>query len=385
MIGLRLRAAMLAVAHLALAAPACAGPAHEPPPYHLQAPLAEVERTKVLILGTDHLRALGKDFDARLLDQLLRRLERFEPDAIAVESLPPEEIDRLTVAAGAQPEGTAAKLLEAFAEDASRWGIEAQGALRLSHESAQARADSLLAKTSPRDAETRRSLALLLLGAYDLPSALVQWSYLPDSLRRAGGDPMTPDVAEFLGRRLRDPNEVVTIGVALAHRRGLERIYSIDDHLDDEVGLSTGLNERLGRELVDNPAYTRLAASRYFSDAQNRLPDAARQGDLLPLYVRVNSPASLNDDVAHQWHLFFRTRLASHLDRERAGLWEARNLNIAARIRTMAAFYPGRRILVVIGSAHKPFLDRYLSQMMDVEVVQLADVTDRSGNADSGH
>ncbi len=32
---------------------------------------------------------------------------------------------------------------------------------------------------------------------------------------------------------------------------------------------------------------------------------------------------------------------------------------------------PGRRVLVIIGAAHKPFLDAYLGRMLDVRVVGL--------------
>jgi pheromone shutdown protein TraB len=82
----------------------------------------------------------------------------------------------------------------------------------------------------------------------------------------------------------------------------------------------------------------------------------------------------LNEDVSKQWHLFFRTELPSKIDRARVALWEARNLNIAGRIRAASAWHPGGRVLVVIGAAHKPFLDLYLAQMMDIQVVQLGDV-----------
>ena len=185
---------------------------------------------------------------------------------------------------------------------------------------------------------------------------------------------MTPPIAGFLSRRLESPDEIVSIGVAVAHRRGLNRLLSVDDHVDDEVGLKTGLNGALMRELEGNAAYADLVASSYLQEAQRRLPEAAKQGDLLPLYMRINSPDYLNKDVSSQWHLFFRTEMPSKNDRARVALWEARNLNIAGGIRAASAWHPGGRVLVVFGTAHKPFLDRYVAQMMDIEVVQLEDV-----------
>lgn len=327
----------------------------------------------MLILATEHLRALGEDFDPALLTSLVDGLGGFGPDAVAVEALPPEEISRLIGEASEKPVGAAADLLAAFAGDAARYGREAQESLGLSRAEAAARADSDLAALHEPDAAARRALALHLLAAYDLPSALLQWAYLPEEHRSAEGA-MTASIASFLSRRLESPNEIVSIGVAVARRRGLNRLLSVDDHVDDEVGLTTGLNEALGRELPGNSAYAELLASSYTQEANSRLPKAAKEGDLLPLYLRINSPEFLNEDVSRQWHLFFRTELPSKADRARVALWEARNLNIAGRIRAASAGYPRGRVLVVIGAAHKPFLDRYVSQMMDIEVVQLGSV-----------
>ncbi len=221
--------------------------------------------------------------------------------------------------------------------------------------------------------EARRRLILHLVAAYDVPSSVLQWSYLPADARVADGV-LPPAIASFLDVELCSPAEPVSVGVALARRLNLQRIASVDDHVDDEVGLATGLNGRLAAELEGTRAFAELRGSSYFEDAQRLLPDAAETGDLMALYLELNSPAHLNKDVAAQWHLFYRTRLKSNLDRARAALWEARNLNIASRIRQAAAVHSGGRVLVVIGAAHKPFLDQYLGQMMDVEVVQLSEV-----------
>jgi hypothetical protein len=47
---------------------------------------------------------------------------------------------------------------------------------------------------------------------------------------------------------------------------------------------------------------------------------------------------------------------------------------MAANIREVAARHPGGRILVITGSAHKPWLDAYLAMMSDVEIVDAARV-----------
>lgn len=72
--------------------------------------------------------------------------------------------------------------------------------------------------------------------------------------------------------------------------------------------------------------------------------------------------------------LTLAAQIVSGHDRARAALWDARNLNMAARLRAATALEPGQRILLIVGVGHKPSLDSYLDQMMDVEVIQLASI-----------
>lgn len=71
-------------------------------------------------------------------------------------------------------------------------------------------------------------------------------------------------------------------------------------------------------------------------------------------------------DMELQWNLWFRTKLQSGLDRSRMALWEVRNLNISSHIRRATALHPGERLLVIVGASHKPFLETYLNQMVDI-------------------
>lgn len=369
--GKLLRAALLAIAVSPLSVRA-----QEPRPlgYEVSAPLPPKARTQVLVLASEHLRTLGTDFQPHILDHLLEVLEGYQPDMVAVEALPPEEIARLLPGATETPQGVEAQLLEAFAGEAISLGHEAQEALGLTYEEARDAADSLVV-ADPAGGEPHERLALHLLAAYDLPSAILQWSYVPQG-ERSGIAGLDSVIAMALDREAQRPNEIVSIGVALARRLGLQRMFSIDDHVDDEIGLKTGLNDALMEEIQRSSAYAELTASTYFQEAASRLPAAARTGDLLPLYRLLNSIEHLEDDVSAQWHFFFRTRLDSKRDRVRVALWEARNLNMAARVRTYAAWHPGGRVLVIVGAAHKPFLDRYLGQMMDVEIVQFTNLTE---------
>ena len=343
-----------------------------------RAPIPPEMETQVLVLGTDHLAALGGDFSTSLVSGLLDALEDFAPDAVAVEALPPGELARLTWEANEEQDSVAAQLLAAFGSDAAGLGNAAQSELGLSWLQARAGLDSLAlgAGHGEQDADERALLLLRFLAAYDVPSALLQWSYLCESDKECK-PPLPEEIVSGLSSWMTSPNEIVTLGVALAHRLGLAHLYSVDDHTDDRVGLETGVFTVLSEELVGNPAFEAFAESDYMKDAQTRLAEAAETGDLLDLYARLNSEESGARDVVEQWHLFYRTNLESEADRTRVALWEARNLHIAGNIREVCSLYPGGRVLVIMGAAHKPFLDAYLSEMMDARMVGLDELLDQ--------
>jgi len=118
-----------------------------------------------------------------------------------------------------------------------------------------------------------------------------------------------------------------------------------------------------------NPLLASASKASTYQEAGKRLQECLRTQDLLPQFRFLNSPEYREADVDAQWGVFLRTHFASGSDRGRLGLWENRNLKIAARIKAVAAIHPGKRILVIYGVAHKPFLEAYLAQTADVEIV----------------
>jgi hypothetical protein len=339
-----------------------------------KAPLADSARGQVLVLGTMHLSALGKSFNPNRLSTLLARLEAWQPDVIAVEAMPPEEIERLDLLARETADTAAAEILDAFAGNVLEQAQSIRAELGLERRADAERAVTELLRGGAMEPADRRRATALLLAAFDEPSAVLQWSYLGEGERRPD-DGVTSGAAAALDARLAAPNENWELAAALARRLGHQRLASIDDHVDDEVGLRSGLYDGLQEELSAAPAFQAFIASPS-ARAQAAMMDSARTADdLWPFYVTMNSAASTTRDVEGQWHLFYRTALPSGADRRRVALWEQRNLNIAGRIR--AAADPTGRTMVVIGAAHKPFLDAYLGETMDLQVVSLEAIDDR--------
>lgn len=101
--------------------------------------------------------------------------------------------------------------------------------------------------TAPSPAQ-RRELAAIFLAANDYYSAQVQWLRLPVAERKIDAN-INQALFDQLNRDGKKPNENFEIGVMLAVRLGLERVYAIDDHTADRIqvfaeeGFGQAINE----------------------------------------------------------------------------------------------------------------------------------------------
>ena len=189
-------------------------------------------------------------------------------------------------------------------------------------------------------------------------------------------------MAEALDRQLGITNEIMAVGIATAARLGLRRIDYIDDFTVGPTLIK--IAPELTAQLKDHPALKAVSSAPIFAQAADSRQKALAANNLLPHYLFLNSRDYSTGDVDAQWNVFFRTKLESGLDRTRVALREIRNLRMVSHIRRATAFAPGRRMLVVVGAGHKPFLDSYLCQLMDVDVIQLVDMVDNRTTRDAG-
>jgi hypothetical protein len=327
-------------------------------------------RTRILVLATSHLKQIQKDFEPAMLDPLMAKLQGFRPDAVCIESLPGARVRELELRREAGP--LYGEVLEGFASKHVRLAAAARPLVKASPETAALKVGELLsslARTKPgeRTAEAHATLALWLAAAYEPVSAALQWSYLNDEQKRA--QTIVPaDLAAALDAECAEVNENDVLALPLARRLGLPAVDPVDDFEDLEA--FARIEARLGEDVQGNPLLAAVSKAPIYAEADALRRRCLAEGDLWPEYVLLNSARFAEADVDAQWGVFLRTRFASGADRTRLGLWENRNLKIAARIRAVAALHPGGRVLVIYGAAHKPFLDDYLSRMADVEVVQ---------------
>ena len=321
------------------------------------------EVTEVFVLGTTHLSEVADRFEPAMVDSLIGALDAFGPDAIAVEKIPGRQ-----TAAMERWGGRWDLVVQRFAGPYLYHGQQVRARTGWSWSRANQRADSLLAVVRAQEdvsPETRMGLVRSLTAAYRLPSAALQWRYLPSEVRAS--QTVLPDTtAEALDKRLTAANEVYSIGARLAQERGHQRLYPIDHQAEKDRAVSVypRLNEAVGdsmQTLVQNSPAVRRSDS--------LMQAGLERGSLLPLYRYDNSEARSRADVDLQWRTLLEADLPDDVGRQWLALWEARNLHMTGHVRRVASRHSGGHVLVIVGSSHKPFFDAYLRQMMDVQVV----------------
>ncbi len=323
--------------------------------------------TQILVIGTPHLSGTPDNFDPAVLEPLLARLQAYHPDAIAIEALPGRQIDQMWTWRESYP-GAA----QSYGGRSMALSGISRGLLGMDMPQADAEIRRVLADwpASPTPVQRRR-LAALFAAAGEPSSAIVQWWKLDES-ERIGDDNVSRLLAEQLNTystpSRRNENEL--IAARLAVRLGQERVYAMDDQSDDvgpnfEADITAFTKEPWMTQLMADPSFTPLReASQHLTT-----PDEA-----LATYRFVNSWRAGRTDANGQWLNMINRQSPNNVGRARVAAWETRNLRQIANIREVSARYPGGRILVIVGSAHKPWFDAYLSMMSDVEIVDAARV-----------
>jgi len=328
-------------------------------------PVEDASKTKVLILATPHLGQYQGSFRPTALDSLITLFRFWQPAIVGVEAQAPRVI------AFQEQEGhDYTTVIQQFAANITRYGHVAQSQLGIGGNVARVLADSLLIEIEDGYDVDEGSLIMHLLAAYDYYSALLQWAYLSKTQQSDAYIPA--EIKTHLDQSLLSLNEINSIGIRIAMDSRLERLYQIDDHMDKD--LFQDFADQLMDDISVTNAFDEVMQSPFYKETEAKLQQGFMSNNLLPYYRYINSPEYLQIDYDTQWMMFFKSNLSSGQDLSRVALWEARNMRIAAHIREMTTMMPGYKALVIIGASHKPFLDKYLSNFIDIKVVQLEDV-----------
>lgn len=341
------------------------GHAQAPDESPLRASVPDSAATEVFVLGTPHLSGVADRFEPSMVDALIAALDDFGPDAIAV-----EKISGRQAAAMERWGGRFDRVAERFAGAFLYHGNRIQEDTGWSWSEANRRADSLLAvarsDSAALDAERRLTLIRSLTAAYRLPSATLHWKSLAPE-ERSAQDVLPDTTAADLNTRLDAANEVYSIGMRLAHERGLQRLYPIDDQTEkDRVAevfpvISTAIGDSIRALFKTHPVFRR---------ADSLEQAGLDAGTLLPMYRYVNQETVGRANVKLQSGTLLDADLSDAAGDRWVALWQTRNLHMVGHIQRVIAQHPGERVLVIVGSSHKLFFDVYLRRMMGVQVVE---------------
>jgi hypothetical protein len=181
------------------------------------------------------------------------------------------------------------------------------------------------------------------------------------------GDGIAVEGAVQLQKMAGSRNESVSIAVRLAVRLGLERLWAMDDQSDSDLFFAASDAVKTAEESAE------LAAARERRPAP-RFTAMTSPEMVLAAFREHNSAEAGRRDAEKQWLARLESRAHAETHRSRIAAWEARNLRMTANIREVSARHPGRPILVLVGSSHKPYLEAYLRMMSDVGLVLASDV-----------
>ena len=166
-----------------------------------------------------------------------------------------------------------------------------------------------------------------------------------------------------------DQNEISSLALKLADNQKLQKLEYIDN-LQDEPLLYKHFpsftkdftdNQELFKDIRNSPVYQKV---------NKLIASGIKDENLLDLYLFMNSVEYKKQDFEAQHEIWLNSKFNSGSDRARFSLWEMRNLQITANILKICAFYPGKSIIVIIGASHKSFIEKYLKQIPDIELLE---------------
>jgi len=339
---------------------------NEDPIKNLQKLTPDEFKTNIMILGVPPLNVLRKDFSPALLDSLILILKKYNPAIICIDGISPKEIEYFSMM-----DDYHSRLVNTLAPKEKELAELVRKKNKLTYSKAISFTDSIF--NSGRKSFTvseRTELIKNLLASFDIYSAALQWDYFTSEEKRKAE--LDNKIKEELETLSRSNDENSSIGIRLAKEKKIQRLYPVNDY-SDKIYLDK-ISDKLYEEMLISEVYLNSRKDILDLETDKKLKQSLSKKNLLPFFKHINSSEYILMATNKNWGIYYRMFLDSGLDRARASLWEMKCLRIAANIREVSSFYPGKNILVIIDVSAKPFLEQYLKSMGDVKISQLNDL-----------
>ncbi|MBT3252162.1 MAG: hypothetical protein HN729_09895 [Candidatus Marinimicrobia bacterium] len=321
------------------------------------------EKTKVLILGTPHLNQIP-NFQPKMLDNLVIKLDSLKFDAVCIENMPGELLYDIE----SREDSAYTYIVEHIAGLRFALADSMQVNLGIGFVESEKNAKDLLKKETLADAD-RVQLIEYLIASTDIYSATLQYKLIKEKSTFDGSNisQYTMAVIEKYGD---DLNEISSLALRLASNQNLQKLEYIDN-LQDESFLYKHF-PNFTEDFTDNQElFKDIGNSPVFLKFNELITSGITDEDLLDVYLFMNSEEYMIQDYEAQHVIWLNSNFESGTDRARYSLWEMRNIQITANILKTCAFYPGKNVIVIIGASHKSFIEKYLKQVPDIELLEL--------------
>lgn len=313
---------------------------------------------QIMVLGTPHLSQLRDSFRLEMLEPLVERLVRWAPTAVATEDNSGLLCDRMR-----RMSERYADAIESYCFDPSVAG----SATGLTVSEANTKVETILADWSANPLpEMRRELAAAFLAAGEPGSAVVQWLRLPET-EQVADTLLTEELVAILVDLAGRKNETYSVAARVAVQSGLERLWSVDDQ-STFMGPEPD-SDAYGAAIMaawDNQA-TRMQAA----EADMLASGLTEPDGLLAMYRGYNSPAYAEVKYQSDFGAALREPSSEGYGRRYVAYWETRNLRMVANMREVLGREPGTKMLAIVGASHKGYYEAYLTQMRDVELIDV--------------
>ncbi|NJM80875.1 MAG: hypothetical protein HC854_16965 [Flavobacterium sp.] len=328
----------------------------------IPATYSQDDKSQVLILGTSHLDNI-EGFKVSMLDKVIARLDSFNFDVIGIEKMSGELLNDIK-----------SRNDQAF-DGITKGGfgvryLEIADTIRINQQVTFLDAEKFILELLNKeklDSKDRKQLIFYYLAITDLPSAVLQYAMIED--KSTFTTEFEKYIAGIMEKEMTSKNEYYSLAMQLAIKEKLNRLDPIDNFQDESL-----LFKYYPNFMEDFKANTELFSGIYelpvFQKVNELTESSIKSGDFYNLYSFLNSTEYKNGDFNAQWKIWLGTDFKSGSDKARYYLWEMRNLNISANILNLVARNPNKKILIIIGASHTGFLEKYLMQVENIEVLK---------------
>lgn len=328
---------------------------------------AHANAQAITIVGTRHLTHLEPRPSVAQYEHTLRALSRFKPTQVCIERMSGARIEQQLAHPDQhgftfQPDTHGRPLASVIVPA----GQHMQLKLEISARDARNQAWELVMRWDELEPlEQVRTIGLLLAG-FEFHTAVLNWTYLGETARR-NADVLLGENVERLEELRTSPHEVYSLGVPLARAAGLHWLCTADALEFESAGMRTVMRNG-GMELLERPYVQRRL------DQLTQRTDAAWQPDsgpgaLTEMLRFFNGEEYAELDRRLQWETLRDFDNDAGAFRRRLMYWHARTAEISAELYRALAQGSDERVLLIIGSAHRPFTEAHLRSQPWVEVV----------------